>query len=99
MESKLSREAIQEAIAYVFEKHKESKILVEDQILYITDTKETLSFKYGVLMTGLEGIKILYNSGVSLGIKEINYNGRILDEFESKKVLDKLFGQDNGKNI
>lgn len=87
----ITRDDLLKAVEYVF---KDSTIKTQDSVLYIIDNSETLSFKYDNFTTGLEGIKNIYKSGIELGVMDVNYNGRILNEEDRKSVFTKLFKED-----
>ena len=87
----ITKEDLAKVVEYVF-REKEGYIEpISDNILYIYDDGQTLSFKYGTFTTGLEGIKSIYKSGIGLGIVDINYNGKILSEDGRKSLISQLF--------
>jgi hypothetical protein len=57
-EGEITLEDLRQAIEYMF-KSKLNKVEL-DNILYITDTKDYLYFKYGTFTTGLKGFKNIY---------------------------------------
>ena len=80
----ITRDELIEVVEYCFKAN-------YDDILYITDDKNILSFKFNNITTGLEGIKNFYKEGGNLGIKSVDYNGKILNEKDRLKLFDKLF--------
>lgn len=87
----ITKEKIKEMADYVFRKREDSIQSPLDKTLYICNDGEILSFRCGTITTGLEGIKNIYESGIGLGIMDINYNGKILNEEERKSLIFQLF--------
>lgn len=98
MENKgITKEDLKRVIEYVFREKKNYVKPISDNILYICDSSGVLSFKYGNFMTGLDGIKYIYKSGIGLDIEDISYNGKILSEDGRKSLISQIFS--TKKNI
>ena len=83
-------EDIKKAVEYVFKDCNSQKL---ESILYITDYNNCLSFRWGNFTTGLEGIKDIYKQGYVLGLTDINYNGKILEETERIEIINQIFAE------
>jgi hypothetical protein len=87
----ITKDNLKEVVEYMFRKKEDYIEPALDTTLYIYDDGRILSFTYGKITTGLEGMRSIYGSGIGLGVTDINYNGKILIEEERKALLSQLF--------